>query len=365
MANDRQPQEPNDYRSSERDTIISIHPVFFIIPLLAPLLTPVLVGAIALITTLITIAAVLAGLGGGASAGSIIGGIIGGAIAFAIGTAISTAVYYALPPLLLFLAIVLYLGVSIAEEIRGDRLKAEIGEFKLNLRFFSFVSVAITGIMSFIIFSAFAAMGFFLEEHRQSERGMNLAFDSFARRVGNEFDVIFGYISAGEVISIIALIVSVAWACWVYVGLNYQISRSIKYCIDIYLTAFVMDTVVTILGFIVVGPRFEYSIFISFFNTFDGWLRTIAMAPVRLVFSIFSDLRPMFDAVEQLMSTLSNFAFTLVEISVRTVFFADSSFRDLVFGFIDFAHFLKVDFLFFLLSSLLYYRLRRSRWKSD
>ncbi len=360
--NNRETKAKN-YQESERVKIIRISPVFVVLPLLAPLLTPLIIVVVSIVATIAMIAISLAGFGGGASAGSIVGAIFGGLIALAVGLAISKAVYYVLPPFLFFLALLLYLGVSITEEVRGHRLKAQVGTYRLNLRFFSFLSVISTGLLTFLIFTMFASYGFFEEEHRRSEQGLGRALGSLERKIVDQIDIIGTFLGPGEYLALGALFCSVAWALWLYLGVNYYVSRSIKYCIDIYLTAFVIDFLFTVISFVTLGAGdTDFKSFVSFFNMVDAWLRLVAMLPVRWFFGLFADFAPLFQAVETLISVLADTVFTALEIGIRTVFFADSALRELVIGFIDFARFLKVDFLFFLLSSLFYFKVRRKKW---
>lgn len=335
---------------------VPVHPAFVLVPFIVPLITPVATVLSAVVLGGLAIVAAIAGLGGTASSGSVIAGLIGAAIAGGLSIAVSTFFYYALPPLFFFLAIVTYVLISLGEQLSGRRLIAKILNFEMNVRLICFLSIMIVGGTTFLVFAVFDYFNLFSDEYRSAERAFWRSVGSYKSEIGPKFEVVFRYLFDINVLYFLITIISIAWIIVIMLGVNFYISRSVEYCVEVYILAFVLDLIFTICaaGAIEFGDL-DQSAVVESLNNLDWWLRYIAMLPIQLLSWVFSDLADLAEALRDLISSVSLLFSKLIEIGVKTVFIADTQFKIIVLHFIDLSQLLKVDFIFFLISSIIWY----------
>lgn len=346
---------------------VEVSPAFLWVFAIAPFMMPVLAIAAFVICLVIGIAvgggsggaAGSSGGGGGALIGLLIGGVLG---------AMAAAAIYIFLPLFTYLAIVLiYILITAFQEVFGIRMMVPVFDRRIELRYLALSCFLSVGLVSVLVYYlAFSVLGASELAFQRSTMGASLAYGHYIGTLTVILADIRAHVTAFGLIAVLATLVAALWMALIYVGGNYALSRSIAYCLGVYVTAFCMDAAFTVIGFLISGGHGYARVdFFTFVNDLDSWLRGIAIAPVRVVFELFADLGPLFDSLSALFSVLSDLLYALVEIGLAALMIEENWLLDRTRQFIAFSRFIEVDFLFFVIATALWaQRLQRHRKKA-
>lgn len=346
------PQNPTEIMWEPQE----VRPYVLLMIAATPLFVPVI--AVAAFLICIVIAVAIAGSSGaagsqGGGGGALVGLIIGGAI----GVVFVKFVYVGVPIAVYLMMVVVYLGINGYQEATGKRLVVRMGDFQFDLKMIALLSLLSVGLLSLLLFYATSEwLGLFHDEYNRSITGAKLALSAYQGRFSADLAEISAALTSNMILATLAIVITSVWMLYIYVGFNFQVSRSIFYCFGIIVTAFFLDSAFTIVSYILVDSQsYNFNRFILFSNQLDEDLRRLSIFPIRIAFSLFSDLSNLFDAMANLFSTASDFMFTLIEIGLTIVLIEDGWLKEQAYLFIGFAKFLKVDFIFYLIACLAWY----------
>lgn len=273
-----------------------------------------------------------------------------------------------LPLVVLAFVVIVYLVISLLEELLGRQLVTTLGGRHVQLRFASLLSSLSVGLVTFLVLWALNSwFGIVENQYQYSHDSASGAIDAYFDSIGKDVSVIETKISATGLAAYFVLVVSLIWAVFVYIGGNYWVSRSISYCIHAFVLAFFIDVVATLVFFALTSEQeASANSFVLAVNQLDATLRSVAMIPVKWLVAIFADYSDLIDAVTRIYGTFTDIAYTLLDIGLRIVTINLDGLRESIGLLVDFARLLRVDFLSFLLASaVLFARLSWSRYNED
>lgn len=326
--------------------------LFALTPLFMPFLTAL---ALAICIAIGVALGAAVGGGGGSGAGGP-GALIGAALGIAGGVALAHLIYFAVPLFSYLLVVMVYFLLSVYQEVTGKQPGVVVADRFVNLKNVAFVSMLSVGLFSLLIFYITKSwLGWFEQEYYRSLNGANQALSAYFAGIGEALDVIETQIDRFGLIAALASLVSAGWLFWTYFGINYSISKSLRYCIEIFITAFFLDSAFTLACYFLFDVRgMAHNDFFAVSNAVDSFLRELALAPVRAIFTVFADLSALFDAIVRMSSLISDAIYAIVEVCLRILLIEEGALYNAVMLFIKFTKFLRVDFIFFILASVLW-----------
>lgn len=320
---------------------------------LAPFFMPIL--AVAAFGIGIAIGLAIGGGSGGAAGGQGGGGgaLFGLAIGGALGVSAAMAVYLFIPLISYLSVVAVYLLIGGYQEVTGRRFQMRIGEHQVSLKVAVMASFMSVGVISIgLYYLAWNVLGMSPENYRTALSGFDFAWGNYWSLYSTASSQISKEVSLHGFLGIIAVLIASVWAGFIYGGLNYYLSRSLTYCLGVYVTAFFLDLTFTVVCYLFGFERhYQSNEFFLFVNSVDDWLRATVMSPVRLFFGLFADFKALFDALAQLFSAMSGFIYAMVEVGLGAVLLEEGELKRAVYRALGFARFLEVDFLFFVIAT--------------
>lgn len=320
---------------------------------LAPFFMPIL--AVAAFGIGIAIGLAIGGGSGGAVGSSAGGGgaLFGLAIGGFFGVSAAMAVYLFIPLISYLSVVAVYLLIGLFQELTGSRPYMEIGGKRVGLKaavLTSFMSVGVISI--FLYYLAWTVLGMSPENYETATSGFDFAWSNYWALYKTASAQISNEISLHGFLGVVAVFLALVWAFFIYGGLNYYLSKSLSYCLGVYVTAFFLDLTFTILCYVFgFGSFYQANDFFLFVNGVDDWLRATAMSPVSWAFGLFADFDVLFESLVELFSAMSGFIYAMVEVGLGAVLLEDGALKQAVYRALNFARFLEVDFLFFVIST--------------
>lgn len=323
---------------------------------LAPFFMPVLAVAAFGIGLAIGIAI---GAGGGGAAGGQGGGggaLFGLVVGGALGVTAAMAIYLFLPLISYLCVVFVYLMLGGYQEVTGRRMYVTVKGWRMSLKSAVIVSFMSVGVISILFYyAAWAVFGMSPQNFYTASTGFEFAWGNYWSLYLEASSQIKTEISLHGVLGVVVVFTAVLWALFIYVGLNYYLSRSLSYCFGVYVTAFFLDITFTIACYVLgTNRRFEYNDFFLRVNDVDDWLRATVMSPVHMFFGLFEDFDMLLKSLSQLFSAISGFIYAMVEAGLGAVLLEDGALKRAVYNAIEFARFLEVDFLFFVISTCIW-----------
>ena len=331
-------------------------------PLLEPLEVPrgclVSLALAPIIMPLVVIGAILAAIGVGIS--GLVASSGGGALGAAIGVvflALIVGYGYHFLPLICFLALFfVYVLICGFEEITGQRLVAPVSGVNVQLRIISFMGTLATGLVSFLVFWGLnVSMGWSESEYIHSKASAVGAMEAYEGTVSNDIQLLQVAIEKFGTEALLVVLATAAWWLIFYIGGNYWFSRSLWYCLHIFVLAFFIDILATMAFYFTSNASStpDLSSFFASVNALDHELRRIAMLPIEALVSTFSNFEFLVHAMTRLFGSITDAMYTLIEIGLRIVTINLDELREKLQRIVDFARFLRVDFLSFAAASLI------------
>lgn len=340
-------------KETQKGSRLSIEPNGMLWLLVPPLVTPFIVAFSTLslgIGGVFLLAAVVTG--GISPASFLIYGVLM-LIGWAALETFSAYLSYFAPPLLFGVTFVCWYLLSLVEWTTGRTVFFEGLEdwMKVPLRPLLFVSMISVGLTTVMMISLLAFTGFFDPAQQLTTEAFHQTVGGLWKEVRIELQTIANH--ARDWVTFVFGAICTICIFMVLFGVNALIAKSVIYCINIHITAFLIDLTATVLFHLLLAESLQQSLANSA-SQFDKRLRETSLAPLEWLSKLSKPTQSVFDAFAGIFEHLSLLLAKLLSLTIQTVFVAENGFRRSLIEFLAYAETLRVDFLIFVGTSIVY-----------
>lgn len=298
---------------------------------------------------------------GGAVFGGFIGFVAGAGESFGRGSGAANAVFGFAPALIFFVIVVVYFSARIYEHLGRRAIAYPLGGLPQPIAWVPLSVLVLICLMmigpGFILATVGMAswFGLLTELAPAAQAQQDVALGRLGDEMSGVFSA-FSQLSFGEIALSLAIIVGVLWILFLYFGLNYLVTRSLRESVHVFILAFFLSLAYLLVSY-ALAAIFPQTIegFLAWVSEYNEAVREAFLSSLRSIAWVFGVESFALENLEALALGVSRIVGAIFEMSARMAMLSEEMQASLA-EIVAFKERFEATYLFFLLASAMMWR---------